>query len=234
MAKNVFLFDLIHGLSKNEKRYVRLQLEQQAKGKKSKYLSLFDAISKHPDSNESRLKSTMKNYAGLKNYLTENILSSLASYHNDSDAEYVAHRDLKYCMICFEKGHIKEFEKRLKKLKKFCYATNLFGTLFQVVRYEMWTNGRQVKNNEPLFKEMKHILKLQENFIVYQQLYHEVLGSVFKSDARASDHTKSIKNIDLLKSEELALSFSARSMLLSANMALEYSKMNYRKSRDYR
>ena len=186
MHKNVFLFDLIKGLSGNEKRYVRIFLEQQSRGKENKYLQLFDLINKQKSPDEQKLKTTIANYAGQKNYLTESILESLRKFNDESDAEYVAHKELKHCMICFDKGLVKELEKRLKKLKKFCYSTDLFGTLFQVIRFEIFTNGRRFKDNEQLFKEMDQIIAIQQNFLEHHKIYHNCLSRVFEADARAT------------------------------------------------
>lgn len=85
MAKKGALFDLIHTLSKSEKRYFKRFAGLH--GAKSNYLILFDAVEMQTLYDEAKIKKQLKDHTFInqlhvtKNYLYKLILKSLRSYH---------------------------------------------------------------------------------------------------------------------------------------------------------
>ena len=84
MLKNEYLYYLIKSLSKSEKRHFRLY----NKGDSNNYLLLFDAIEKQSHYDGIKIKETFKKKDFIKqlhvtkNYLNNQILKSLKSYHS--------------------------------------------------------------------------------------------------------------------------------------------------------
>lgn len=85
------IHELIHALSKTERRYVKLHAGFQ-QGDKS-YMRLFDAIAAQPTYNEAALKQAllhepcMRNFSMAKQYLYEHIIDALKNYGAYKDAE---------------------------------------------------------------------------------------------------------------------------------------------------
>lgn len=85
MKKND-LHDLVHSLSKSEKRYFKLQ--SQAHGGDGNYLRMFEILEKKTLFDERTLQNAFpeqvsaKQLHVTKNYLREKILESLRSFHS--------------------------------------------------------------------------------------------------------------------------------------------------------
>ncbi len=88
MSKKEQLFNLIHALTKAEKRHFKLFSATLEKKDKS-HIQLFDAIDKQKKYDEKALKkkfanaSFIKHFAVVKNYLFNSIMKSLRLYHSD-------------------------------------------------------------------------------------------------------------------------------------------------------
>lgn len=92
MAKKEQLFQLIHSMSKSEKRHFKLMHSGQSASKN--YLRLFDAIDRQQRYDEEALRKKFNNERFTtqmhvtKNYLRRMILKSLRNYHSRSSKDF--------------------------------------------------------------------------------------------------------------------------------------------------
>jgi len=121
------LYDLIHSLSKSEKRYIQLHSAAETLD----YMELWKILLKEEDYNETRLKKEhananfMKNFAMSKQYLFERILLLLDRFRKQTDADALTEKG-RLVKILWEKGFKKQAQSRLKKALKKAVEGELF------------------------------------------------------------------------------------------------------------
>ncbi|MGK0364874.1 MAG: hypothetical protein ACI85O_001934 [Saprospiraceae bacterium] len=121
------LYDLIHSLSKSEKRYIQLHSAAETLD----YMELWKILLKEENYNEPKLKTEyvdanfMKNFAMSKQYLFERILLLLDRFRKQSDADVLTGKG-RLIKILWEKGFKKQAENRLKKVLKKAEEGELF------------------------------------------------------------------------------------------------------------
>ena len=107
------LHELIHSMSKNEKRYFILNSSLQ-KGNKI-YLQLFKAVEKQKIYDEKHIKDKyinekfIKNYAINKNYLYSLLMKSLVHYNSPKSVDGQIHSLISECSIFFRKALYKKY-----------------------------------------------------------------------------------------------------------------------------
>ena len=121
------LYDLIHSLSKSEKRYIQLHSAAETLD----YMELWKILLKEENYNEARLKKEyadanfMKNFAMSKQYLFERILLLLDRFRKQTDADALTEKG-RLVTILWEKGFKKKAQSRLKKVLKKAKEGELF------------------------------------------------------------------------------------------------------------
>ena len=121
------LYDLIHSLSKSEKRYIQLHSAADTLD----YMELWKILLKEENYDEARLKKEyatanfMKNFAMSKQYLFERILLLLDRFRKQTDADALAEKG-RLVKILWQKGFKKQAQKRLKKALKKAEEGELF------------------------------------------------------------------------------------------------------------
>jgi len=121
------LYDLIHSLSKSEKRYIQLHSAAETLD----YMELWKILLKEENYNEARLKGEyadanfMKNFAMSKQYLFERILLLLDRFRKQSDADTLTEKG-RLVKILWEKGFKRKAKSRLQKALKKAEVGELF------------------------------------------------------------------------------------------------------------
>lgn len=114
------LFFLIKSLTKNEKRYFRLNASLQ-KGDK-KYLRLFDAIAEQEVYDEAKILREGKGYITrmnlLKSSLYEKIMNSLDAFHENDSADKWIKKQIRQTDILYKKRLYLQALKVVKKTKR--------------------------------------------------------------------------------------------------------------------
>ena len=124
MKKNEELFHLIKSLSKSEKRYFKLETQQ---NESADYLLLFDAIEQQKTYNEAEIKALFKDkgfivqLTTIKNYLKQRILQSLRNFHQKISKNAELIDILRNVEILFHKGQYQICESELKRAEKKLY-----------------------------------------------------------------------------------------------------------------
>lgn len=163
MAKNDELFVLIHSLTRNEKRYFKVQC-----GNATNYLQLFDAIDKQEKYNEVAIKQKFKNETFVKqlhvtkNYLRSLILKCLRDFHA-MDSKNAELKDiLRNIEILYNKELYELCLSELKRAKKMATDFELNVGLLEVYEWKRRLEQQARPNNYPVFAE---ILTEQESVI---------------------------------------------------------------------
>lgn len=130
MRSKELLFELIHSLSKSEKRFIKLNATLQ--GSDKVYLRLMDAIAKQKEYDEEELmkffkdEEFIKQFSVAKNYLQNFILKQLRQYHSDLKANITCKHLLNDIEVLFWKGQYKLAEKLIYKTEKIASKYELF------------------------------------------------------------------------------------------------------------
>ncbi len=121
---NEALFDLIHSLSKTEKRYFKLNVNRSSNLKDNKSIRLFDAIGKQKEYDEEELFKMFKGEAFLNKFsitkkrLYDNILSVLDVYHSSSSVDAQLFTMIHSADILFNKSLYEQAKRVLRSAEK--------------------------------------------------------------------------------------------------------------------
>ncbi len=224
--KNNALFDLIHALSKNEKRHFKIYATRHVIGKQNNYLQLFDAIAAQKIYNETALKKQfaqqkfIHRLSSEKVYLHRLIMESLHVYHQDNSIDAQLKKALHQVEILHGKGLYAQADKALRKTKKIAYNNEEYLHILDVIKWEKtMLNAFQLakKSDEALkqiSEEEENIIRILANYNQYSGLLIEMWHFwVKKGDLRdALDRAKIEKIVahSLMGKVDHALSIRAR------------------------
>ena len=222
------LFDLIHSLSRTEKRYFKMMSERHVIGKKNNYLRLFEAISKQKEYDEAAIKrkfrkeTFVKQLTFTKNTLSNKILNSLREYHAGGKNVSVAFRlreSLDNIELLYQKSLLNQLGKELRRSKKLAYQYDEFTYLLELIQWEKRIlTGTASKNVVRQLAELRAeedlTLTLLQNNSAYRNLNQQMVSllrirTVGKKNVDDSVF-KQLFDHPLLKEESKALSFTAK------------------------
>ncbi len=206
MAQFDLLHQLIHSLSKTEKKYFKEFSSGQ------NYVKLFDAINTQEEYDEAKLKKKFKgeaftnNFSAAKKYLEEAILRSLRNFNSGKLMDDVSYERLQNLKLLFEKGLVSAVEKQLPKLKQFCYEYEQFARLLELLTFELTFNNSQIKTNDPVYKERLRILQVLTNITHLNQIYGDLMLIATNSgheNKKQNDKIELLMRNPILKEEAL-------------------------------
>lgn len=206
MVSSDLLHQLIHSLTKTEKKYFKEFSSGQ------NYIKLFDAINDQEEYDEEKLKKKfkgqafIKNFSVAKNYLFEAILRSLRNFNSGKLMDDVSYERLQNLKLLYEKGLVSAVEKQLPKLKAFCYEYEQFARLLELLTFELTFNNSQIKSSEPVYKERLRILQVLTNITHLNQIYGELMTIATNSgheNEKLNDKIEKLMRHPILKEESL-------------------------------
>lgn len=177
-----FLYDLVHTLSKTEKRYIKVQA---GAGEKD-YLELMDALLAQKSFDEAQLiqdhkgRRFVKHLAVSKQYLYELILRRLTQFGQKS-VESIVFEKMAATNMLIEKGLVRAAQQELKKGQSIAIKYELFELQIMLSSIEKKLLSLQPfkKQDDTLIKEIfdKEINSLEQlkNTIEYGYLAQQVL-----------------------------------------------------------
>lgn len=231
------LFQLIHSLTRQEKRYFKLYASRHALNGENKYVALFDAIEKQAEYDEAAIKQQfeketfIKQLHVAKNYLYQNILNSLRHFH-ESRSEDKFYLLMKHAELLFNKGLYQQSEKTLERARKSAEANENFLQLLEVYRWE-----RQIaqSRNDFLWLEQYVEVGLQKefqlmdkykNFLEFQALNYQVFIPYWKKgtirNELEKEDLKKLFEKPLFQNDAQAQSFFARYFYLNARFSYHF------------
>ena len=197
------LFQLVHSLNRQEKRYFKLYANRHVIEEQNKYVLLFDAIDQQQVYDEAAIKAQFKEEAFVKqlhvakNYLYQIILNSLRHFHesNSEDKFYIW---MRHAELLFNKGLYQQSEKVLDKAKKWAVENERFLQLLEVYRWE-----HQITHSRNDFDGLEQyvsngigeefdLIEKYRNFLDFQALNDQVLIPYWKKGAIRSETEKAL------------------------------------------
>jgi hypothetical protein len=168
------LFLLIKSMSKNEKRYFKLQVENV---KERKYIKLFDKIDKQQAYDESKIRlafaheSFIKQLPVAKNYLYALILKVLSAYHSDRTVDFRIRTALNNIEILFSKNLFKQCIKIIKREKKTAAYLERYALLLELLKWERRIHSIELSTNTiEVFQEISERMRQLMTVTDYQIL----------------------------------------------------------------
>lgn len=246
MGKPHVLHELIHSLSKSEKRFIRLNA-QFHQGDKT-YMKLFDAIEKQKVYDEEALKVKFRNekfinqFGVVKNYLQQFILKQLRSYNSESKASIICQNLLIDIEILYWKGQFVLMKRLIHKAEKIAEKYQLYLVLEELLNWESRLNTAQVKitleNVEEANKKHEAYMERYSHIVEYKKLINQTHFFIKKAEVIRTDEDKKtiekLLNNKLLKEIPKRASFDEHYNFYMLNGVLNRLVNNQKASGEYR
>lgn len=220
--KNDELIQLIQSLSPNEKRYIRLNILDNSKGKNFEILYNFleGQTLKEQNIKIPNFFKTKMNVSYEKKYLKKMILRALRNFNEDSTDNLIALQTLIDLEILFNKKLYDTCQLIIEKMLKFTEEKELFNS--ELV-YLLWyrrilvRKGDYVKlaQKSSFVKEkINFCLQQIENLNAYRDIQSSILGIISKKGVLLS--TEDLESLDevinnpLLENENKAITFHSK------------------------
>lgn len=132
------LHELIHSLSKSEKRYYKLYASRHVANEDSTMLTLFNYIVRQPFYDEEALfrdfkgKPLLNQFSTIKKRLYDQILQSLHAFHSNNSVENQLNRMLHQASLLYEKSLYDQCERYLRSAEKIAHRHELFLALVNI------------------------------------------------------------------------------------------------------
>lgn len=203
MKQSTDLYELIHSMNKNEKRYFAMNSEFQ-KGDKI-YLRLFKAVENQKMYDETKLRSIyknekfIKNLAFNKNNLYILIMKSLINYNSSKNIDSRIHMMISECYILFRKAMYRKYFRTIAKAKLIAKKYERHGYLIQLLDMEKIIIPKeeiQTQKSEEIFSEVKETAAKIVNMFEYSRLAGNLLNNYRSIGLNRTDiHRESIENL---------------------------------------
>ncbi len=248
MKKENSLFELIHSLNNNEKRY--FMLEATSKRKDSNLSKLFEFLSSQKKYNEGAIlkkfesESFSKQLHVTKNHLYEAILKSMRAYNIEKSLDHKLKGMLHDVQFLYDKRLAHQAKTILKRVKKLAEEYEKYTTQLEVLDWEakilasQFYVGNIEKDIDTISDAYYEILEMLQNSREYSDLQSKMFNNYYKEGIeRKNENYKTndqIINQFILKDENRALSFKARCCFY--NIHSIYYKINnsWEKAYEYR
>jgi len=233
MKSKELLFELIHSLTKSEKRFIKLNA-QMHKGEKV-YLKLMDAIANQKEYNEAELvilfqgEKFTKQFSVAKNYLLNYILKQLRQYHADLKANIKCKHLLVDIEVLFWKGQYKLAEKLIHKAEKIAAKYELFLILEELNHWNERIHTALLTINKvnvsSTYRKHQNNIRKYQNILSYKELTSKAhlltKQSDIVRDKKEYEAYKLLINNPLLKDINKAESYAAKYSYYVLNGALK-------------
>lgn len=190
MTPTTQLFELIHSLTKAEKRGFKLMCSSQGEAGSKIIVRLFDKLDEMKMYDEKLVKDFfkeegfIKQLTSTKNYLYHLILRSLIRSSDNKSPERIIGSMIQVIPLLYQKKLFRQIVPLLKKIKKQAVEQELYLFLFESLSWEENIinhlpnyTGAMSRFNE-IKKEKEQALAKIENRSVYQNLRAQVFGLV--------------------------------------------------------
>ncbi len=177
------LFQLIHSLSSNEKRYFKLFAKQHGADKSKVYMKIFDLIDAQENTyNEELLKSKLgstkdvKMLAQLKVYLFDLVMKSMRVYRSEKNANSEVFDLIQDELFYTEKGLTDMRMKTMKRAKELAYKYDLTYLLVAILQRER-IYAMKFSGGDPM--ELINIIHAEEKAVFESLTNESELGKIF-------------------------------------------------------
>lgn len=174
------LFELIHSLTKSEKRYFKIYASRHTIGEENNGIRIFDFVEQQNEFDEEAIYRHFKGEAFLnqfpitKNRLYEQIINALDAFHASKNQEAQLYKMLHSINILYSKGLYDHAVRELKKAKRLAKKHNKMAILLQLANEEkriIETQGYRKADTESLEKHIKETFELTAQYNFYNELW---------------------------------------------------------------
>lgn len=205
MSAAKFLFELIHSLDKNEKRFFRLFTNMHSNKQSKKYIEVYDILLKTKKFEETkaliqiREKLQKKNVNHILKNLKEQILDSLSIYHRNNHSFFKQTSTLFKIHLLIKKKHYKEAQKLLMEQKREAEEKEFYELSYNINRYEIDLNGVLLHRTLDFYEEadvsyqlmLENIDKLQE-IVHAKQLHNKIRQLIYNKYLTNTEQSEKI------------------------------------------
>lgn len=214
------LFDLIKSLSPSEKRFFKIYASRHVIGEENNYVALFEAIDNLEVYDEDYLLTKHKgaqfteNLSRSKNYLTNLIIKSLRSYHDQANVKIELRNLLTDIEILFKKSQFQLATKLLKKARQIVDDYSLLWQSSEVLDKEKillyaWLPNHDDKNSglrANIEKQMDIVnkIKTQHDFTLFYSRMAQLADSFWdKSTEEENSELKKLTSSEFFTDDYL-------------------------------
>ncbi len=221
------LFDLIHSMSKSEKRYFKLMSSRHTIGEENNYVRLFDFLDKQNTYSEEEIQMHFKGEAFLNRFsitkkrLYDHVLTALDSFHLSNSIEAQLYKILHSSDILYEKSLYDQSRRLLISAKKLAQKNEL--AEIQLVISKKLKRLLETKGHvEILDKDIQEVDLLDTESQCSIQLYNQiwkVKSELFKR--------LSTKGVARSKDEQLSYQSLCKSLLRPIHAKTQTTENQY-------
>lgn len=241
------LFELIHCLTKAEKRSFKLYARRSSGSKESKYLKLFDVMEKMEAYDEAailkKLPGTSKSqFANQKSHLYGQILSSLRLSSLNDDIDIDLRQQLDFIRILYKKGLYFQSLRLLNRAKNITgdYRKDLFQ--LALLDYEKQIRSQQVFDLEESYADeldiqteqaMKRFMNVQDFFSLATKLKARFIERGMVKSQHELNNLKALFYTSLPEFKEEELAFNEKFYLYRAYYWFSYLTYDFNSCINY-
>lgn len=214
-----FLFDIIHSLTKAEKRYFRLYTKGNVLAQNKNYLKLFDIILGQKENDEKQIKkellaySAKVNYNFAKSYLKSIVIECLVNMNAGTSVDSKLVQMISTVKMLRKKLFIRQSNSILKKAEKLAVQAEQFGHLHEI--YTLQSRGLNTPADLSVLEKKVNLNKKADNLTAYFILSTKMtLYGSRKNISRNKSEIDMLKKLmdesGIMEKEEMALSLNAK------------------------
>ncbi len=141
IAKSDHLIELIHSLSKAEKRHFKLFSSRLQRQEGTQFIKLFDILEKSKDIEDDSIRKKLGGiagvkYANLKRNLYSNVLTSLRLIHSSKKVDLEIREQIDYARILHGKGLYLQSLRLLERIKQVAKNHDQEILLLEIIEFE--------------------------------------------------------------------------------------------------
>ncbi len=149
IAKSDHLLELIHSLTKAEKRHFKLFSSRLQRQEGTQFIKLFDLLEKTKDIDDDLIRKKLGNiagvkYANLKRNLYSNVLTSLRLVHSSKKVDLEIREQIDYARILYGKGLYLQSLRLLERIKVVALNHNQEILLLEIIEFEKLIESRHI------------------------------------------------------------------------------------------
>lgn len=216
------LFNLIHSLSSQEKRYFKI-IAKNKEESNNKYVKLFELIEDSQVFDEAYYKDAIypnlppksKKYSELKGYLYQVILRRLRDYDEESSIDYVIKNGLLSIHSLFSRSKFKYALEEVNKILKLSRQHEKFKWTIELLEWKKKIAYAQAdisyfdKNLSVIHQEETSAISQLANFKSYEQAFYELYLFLRKKPNQSEEDLAPFVQRDILEKPKNAQSFKA-------------------------
>ena len=162
------LLQLIHSLTKGEKRSFRLFVNRNNPGGDKLFMKVFDVLASTDHYDESRLLKKVPNLkksqlSNVKAHLYKQILISLRNLYRNADHDITVREQLDYARVLYSKGLYKQSLHLLEKAKKGALSNQNYSLALNVINFERHIEAQHITGS--MSDKATEIKELSEDIV---------------------------------------------------------------------